>query len=480
MDADTVRNQLGYMNAEGLVAKDGGTWRILDSRRLDERFEVLRKPQNNERVGDRFCYVRTHLPTTEGRKSGLTLNTAMLYWRLVDWAQEINDTGGLGAIRPSMAGQRGCRQGLSIPYLVKAMRNDPKTIRTSLVRLEKLGLIRRSELGTGRFAVVIPVEQGQCRFWRNTWTEQSPATFKDLVGVSAAAMPAITELPDSQKLFMQAGIPGSMHLELLELIEKAGLEMYEWQPLLLQCKNDNDQNRATGRTEAHHPGRLFHYELSKRVKTKGTSLAYQPFGGTMDLALSSLRRIPGSSERLVRLVEEAVSNRTVPAGAGIAVPVPVSWHDVSKMASNSTFDGFRRNFVKAIFSSPSIGESPWLDKMMSLTAIPDDTWETLRDVMGKSLRTQHGLAWEQVLEWAESHWDDPGIAFDRTREIVDAALGRLRPVRPPKFPDQTDFWRHCLSYIEYMSPAWFDEHPSDPTLPSFLPETAQDEVMEVA
>jgi hypothetical protein len=477
MDADTVRNQLSDLAAGGLVAKDGGNWRILDSNRLDELFEVLRNPQKNERVGDRLCYVRTYLPTPEARKNGLTLNTVLLYWRLVDWAKEVEKSGGLGAIHPSLAGQRGRRKGLSIPYLVEAMKSDPKTIRASLARLEKLGLIRRTVLGTGYFAVGIIVEESQCCLWRKTWTLPSEASFQQLFGAAAVAKPAVVELPDAQKLFLSAGIPGPMHQELLDLIEKAGLDLYEWKPVLLQCKNDHDRNRVEGRTKVTHPGRLFHYELSNRIKTKNVSLAYQPRSGSQDLAVNSIRRIPGSSERFVSLIEEAVSAGSVPTSNGSAVPVPIGWNEILTLTNNATFDGFRQAFVKRVFEAPQGGLSPWLDQIMMADAIPDDTWDLLRAVMGKSLGLQHSQAWEKVQEWAELQWDDSATRFRRTTEIVDAALAQLHPVIPPDIPSMDRFWACCRAYIDYMSPEWFGEEPSQQLLPAYPPETQEQETL---
>ena len=480
MDADTVRNQLNYMAAKGLVAKDGRKWRILDSTRLDEPFELLRNPQKNERVGDRFCYVRTYLPTPEARKNGMTLHTAMLYWRLLDWAVEIERSNGGGAIHPSLSGQRGRRKGISIPYLVDAMKSDPKTVRASLDRLERLGLIRRTVLGTGYFAVGMIVEENQCRLWRKTWTESEEASFENLLGIPAVAKPAIVEIPDAQKLFLQAGIPGSMHQELQDLIEQAGLEFYEWKPLLLQCKRDSDRNRADGRTKVPHPGRLFHSELSNRVKTKSVSLAYQPKSGTQDLAVNAIQRIPGSSAKLVRLVEDAVSAGSIPALNGSAIPVPISWNEIPQLATNTTFDAFRLDVVKRIFEEPQFGLAAWLDEILSIDAIPDDTWDQLRTVMGKSLRLQHTQAWDEVLEWAESKWDDPSTVAKRTKEIVDNVLAELRRAAPSTYPDMKRFRALCRAYIDYMSPEWFGEHPYHADLPAFPAETMQDETLAVA
>lgn len=447
IDGGTVSKELNLLASEGFVQHSGTKWSPVDSIRLDQQFETLQEPQSLNGISDRFCYVRTHLPTKEAKGRGLTLITSMLYWRLVDWAEEVKNSGGQGAIHPEISVKRGRRKGLSIAYLVDALRCDPKTVRAALSRLEQLGLIRRIGLGTGFFAVAISVQPDHQDLWRKTWSARNQPSFKDLFGVPAVATPEIIELPDRQKLLLQAGIPGSMHQELLDLSDKAGLEYYEWKPLLLKCKRDHERNRADGRTKVPHPGRLFHYELSKRAESTGVSLV-RDVNGPKDLALNTIRRIPGSSERLVALVEEAVSAGAVPAGNGTMVPVTTDWQTLNKLAINSTFEGFVKHFTKAIFSDPAPGLSPWLDELLSLEPIPVETWDQLRSVLGRSLGIRCTSAWDEVLAWAAKQGHDPATARKRTQEIVDAALEKLRHVKPPHMPTRDDIrqqFQSCIS-----------------------------------
>lgn len=447
MDADTVSKELKNLAVEGLVELAGGKWSPLESVRLDQQFQTLQQVKSLKGISDRFCYVRTYLPTKEAKQKGLTLITSMLYWRLVDWAEEVKNSGGQGAIHPEISSKRGRRKGLSIAYLVDALRCDAKTVRAALGRLEKLGLIRRIGLGTGYFAVAITVQPNHHELWRKAWGAKNQPSYQDLFGVPAVATPEPTELPDRQKLLLQAGIPGSMHQELLDLGNKANLEYYEWKSLLLRCKSDHERNRAEGRTSVPHPGCLFHHELSKRAGTKDVSLVRE-VDGPKELALNTIRRIPGSSERLVALVEKAVSVGAVPATTGILVPVPVDWQTLNKLAINSTFHGFVKNLAKAIFLDLTPGLSPWLDELLSVEPIPEETWSRLRTVLGKSLGIRCTDAWDEVLAWVAKQGQDSATATKRTQEIVDATLQSLRHAKPSHMPTMDDFrqqFRSCVA-----------------------------------
>lgn len=473
IDGRPVARALRSLATLGLVRVKNRRWWAEDPMNAAALFRWLREPIHTKGIGDGLCYVRTHLPSEDGRVRRITLITSLLYWKLVCWAEAVEGTGGHGAIDPRISANKGRRRGLSIRYLVRALRCDPKTIRQALKTLEQLELIRRVPLGNHYFAVAVFVREDHCRLWRAEWHAGRGASVAELFNVPSACEPKAASMPDLAAYLLRAGIPGTMHPELLSLSTSAGLEVWEWKDLLLKCQRDNDRNRNDLKSQVPHPGRLFRYELERRVQTRGINLT-PARGANRLLAIDLVRRIPGSSRALIDLVSAAVTEGSVLTSSGLRMPCPWKWEDVQKLARDSTFKSFKEQFARRIFLQQQPGLSPWLDRWLALRPLPEK--ETAE--LGAMLGINSSMAWNEVEAWVASHCDDEYTQRVRTQEIVDAAVSRLTSCEGPR--SLSMFRSVYQGFIEAVSPAWFSDCPSYANSIPYWPDELSDECFESA
>jgi len=432
-DTVTTRTHLSNLERHQLAEKRGRLWFALEPN--DETTAWFKKIRNQRKPSttgfwDRLVYTTVFLPTKEARRRGITAVTNLIYWKLVQWSCEVAGTNGVGVINPGSGSKP---ERLTNQYLVRAVRADPKTVRRCVETLVQLQLIKKVSLPDGYFAVsVFPLgEAVRNQLWRNRWAHKKPtvaANLEQLLGVGTKAV----ALPEKDypylEILMRYQVPKAISDEIMALTKTSGLEFFEWCSKFEKCQKDNATNLAMGKTDVPHPGRLFLYELRTLASTEGVRNLCERESNPPDsqelAAREALKRVPGRSRTMVKLLERVIANKSLQTPDGRSFPVSLTWNEVRDLASlqGITFEQFQKDLGDKLFADPRPGICDWLDRWLALSPLPEICSSGLAVLMtgGTSRVTETIMEWTSALplkEAAQSRY---------TQLVIDATVNHCR------------------------------------------------------
>ena len=412
IDPSTTDRHLRKLLTAGLAATDGSKWFAANpSGPHQDLFKRISEPKKNEFWWDAFAYDKLYLPTEQAVTNGLSIHANQLYWRLVRWAKQIENGGGV--IGP---GYDTHPSKLTLKYLSIATNTNSKTVSKSLEALRQLKLIKTPKVHGHYFAVgIAPLDTQQKKLWR--WCWQKPVKqlchfdyFDSRDSESPIAEPPckFTEWLENYYVF------GKVQEEILDLAADLEIPLWEFVALLRQADKDNRANRVDGKSKYENPGLLLRHVLKGRLsiaEARQTAFIPEERDREGEEVCRNVRNQLKVRDRCTELLNHVVKNHYVKKADGSIESFSLRWQDVNEALKESKGDleRFKEKIacqVIRIDKTPE-GACPWLDQWRKLRPVPPPEYRTLKDLYKD---VPQGVLYStleaEINDWARIHWDD--------------------------------------------------------------------------
>jgi hypothetical protein len=438
IDPSTTDRHLDKLLTAGLAANDGSKWFAANpSGPNHDLFKRISEPKKNEFWWDAFAYDKLYLPTEQAVTNGLSIHANQLYWRLVRWAKQIENGGGV--IGP---GYDTHPSKLTLKYLSIATNTNSKTVSKSLEALRQLKLIKTPKVLGHYFAVgIAPLENQQKKLWR--WCWQKPVKqlchfdyFDSRDSESPIAEPPckFTDWLENYYVF------GTVQEEILDLAADLEIPLWEFVALLRQADKDNRANRVDGKSKYENPGLLLRHVLKERIaiaQARQTPFIPEVRDREGEEVCGNVRLKLKVRDRCTELLNHVVQTQHVQKADGSKESFSLRWQDVKDALEESKGDleRFKEKIACKVIRSDKTpeGACPWLDQWQKLRPVPYPEYRTLQELFGQQ---SEGVLWStvesKIKDWAASCWDDETDAQTNANLLVAGVIKICSPTGKEK------------------------------------------------
>jgi hypothetical protein len=339
IDPSTTDRHLQKLLSAGLAASDGSKWfAAAPSGANQDLFERIPKPKKNKSWWDPLAYDKLYLPTEQAVEEGLSIHANQLYWRLVRWAKQVQNGGGV--IGP---GYETRPEKLTLRYLSVATNTNSKTVSRSLKALRRLKLIKTPKVLGHYFAVgIAPLAAEQKRLWRQCW--QKPVEqlchfdyFDSRDPEAPISEPACKFTEWLEKYW----IVGPVQEEILDLAADLEIPLADFIALIRRADDDNRKNKVDGKSKHENPGLLLRHILRERLSIAEARLtAFIPEGRDWEgeEVCRNVRLKLKVRERCAELLSHAVKKHYIEKADGSRESCSLRWQDVKDALAESNGD----------------------------------------------------------------------------------------------------------------------------------------------
>lgn len=412
IDPSTTDRHLDKLLTAGLAANDGSKWFAANpSGANQDLFKKISEPKKNEFWYDALAYDKLYLPTEQAVTNGLSIHANRLYWRLVRWAKQIENGGGV--IGP---GYDTHPSKLTLKYLSIATNTNSKTVSKSLEALRQLQLIKTPKVLGHYFAVgIAPLENQQKKLWRWCWQKPVEQLCHLDYFDTRDSQPPIEEPPCKFTVWLENYyVFGKVQEEILDLAADLEISLGDFIALLRKADKDNRGNKVAGKSKYENPGLLLRHVLKERLSIAEARLtAFIPEGRDWEgeEVCRNVRNQLKVRDRCTELLNHMVKKHYVGKADGSKESTNLRWQDVKDALAESKGDleRFKEKIacqVIRIDKTPE-GACPWLDQWKKLRPVPPPNYRTLKDLFRQ---TSEGVLWTElegeINDFARDNWDD--------------------------------------------------------------------------
>jgi hypothetical protein len=440
IDPATTDRHLQKLATAGLVARDGTRWfAAAPSGPNQDLFKRIPNPKKSNSWWDVLAYDKLYLPTEQAVTNGLSIHANQLYWRLVRWAKQVQNGGGV--IGP---GYHTCVSRLNLKYLSVATNTNSKTVSRSLEALRQLKLIKTPRVHGHYFAVgIAPLDDQQKKLWRWCW-QQPREQLCDLDYFDTRDTEPLIEEPACifTEWLERYFIVGQVQEDILGLARDLQIPLDEFVASLRQADADNRANRVAGKSRYANPGLLFRHVLHERraiERARRTTFIPEQRDWEGEEVCRIVRSRLSVRKRCSALLQEAVKKQYVETADGSRQSFSLRWQDVKEalQESNGDLERFKEKIacqVIRIDITPE-GACPWLDQWRKLRPVPYPEYRVLKDLYSDPDGELYSTIEVEINDWAREHWDDETDAQVHANELV-AGIVRICSPNKEKITEQ--------------------------------------------
>lgn len=350
IDCETTRRAVKLLADLGLASKTGHEWRAVEPTGPAREFFRWQKKADGP-WQKTLVYDRTYLPSA-ACPFGLKANA--MFWWLVKMAAPAD-------------GLRNCMfitypAFLTIEYLTNGLHFDPKTIRTALKELQKVGLVHvvRSGSRSKGFQVGLRIHRRCESWWRNEWEKNTavPLTARELFGMPSnyEVKEDVTAQPEAVRYLLKFGIPPKIATQITAIIEQHLIPPREWKAMLDRIRRDHEANRMDKPDYPAHCGKLFLHQLMANIQqeqAKSERFSRTGIRTSDEMRGEEAVRQLSQHEQVVLLLHNLIGHGQVVLDDDMEMPVRIGWDEIPEMVKESMWskNRFKEMLLERVFGS---------------------------------------------------------------------------------------------------------------------------------